>query len=271
MRKKPHDALQSVDNALLLVHLLRDQGVVTVSEAAAALGISVSSAHRILVTLVYRDFAAQNESRAYLPGPALSLQPGSARPVAALRDVLVPVMRALSRELAETITLGVRVDSRVRVVAAAEAPRVLRVADQEGTVLPAHLASSGKAMLAFLPADEIRELFRADEGLALTEAEDRKLSLELAAVRRNGFAVNHGEAEQGVSAIGVPVRARDGRVLAGLAAAMPSARFASTDVEAVVAALRRGLDTVEDRLNELGESHNTEPRRIARPPGGHGH
>jgi IclR family acetate operon transcriptional repressor len=244
MRKRPSDSLNSVDNALLLLHLLRDQGLVTVSQAAAALGISVSSAHRILVTLVYRDFAAQDAQRRYLPGPALSLHPGAHAPVAALRERLMPVMRALSTELTETVTLSVRLDTRVRVIAAVEAPRMLRVADQEGTVLPARLASSGKAMLATLPDDEVIDLFTSAADNRLTPAEARRLIGELAGIRRSGFAVNHGEAEQGVSAIGVAVLDLTGVAVAGLAVAMPSARFETVNVEAVVSRVRAALSSL---------------------------
>jgi IclR family acetate operon transcriptional repressor len=267
MRKKPVDVLSSVDNALRLLHLLRDQGIVSVSEAATALDVSVSSAHRLLATLVYRDFAAQDEGRRYRPGPAMSLQPGLGRPVAALRDIMNPVMQRLSDQLGETITLSVRIDTRVRVITAAEAPRMLRVVDQEGTVLPAHLTSSGKAMLAFLTTQQLRELYESSEEAGVrnpTPSEWRRLLAELSGVRQNGFAVNHGEAEQGVTAIGVPVRGEGDRVLAGIATTMPSARFAPADIAGIVAAMTGAIREVAQELGRLSEPTVPAPAWTAR-------
>ena len=72
MKNKPSYALDSVDNALLLVQMLRDQGRLRVRQAAEDLGIAPSTAHRLLAMLVYRDFARQDEHRCYVPGPGLS-------------------------------------------------------------------------------------------------------------------------------------------------------------------------------------------------------
>src|SRR5438445_335664 len=72
MKNKPPYPLQSVDHALQLLQILRDNGSLRVSEAAQELGTARSTAHRLLAMLVYRDFAMQDEARNYLPGPALS-------------------------------------------------------------------------------------------------------------------------------------------------------------------------------------------------------
>src|SRR3989442_11648104 len=72
MKNKPRYPLQSVDHALQLLQILRDNGSLRVSEAAQELGTARSTAHRLLAMLVYRDFAVQDEARKYLPGAALS-------------------------------------------------------------------------------------------------------------------------------------------------------------------------------------------------------
>ncbi|MFD0533119.1 helix-turn-helix domain-containing protein [Actinomadura luteofluorescens] len=69
MENKPPYPLRSVDNALHLLQVLRDQGGLRVSEAAAELGTARSTAHRLLAMLVYRGFAVQDDNHTYLPGP----------------------------------------------------------------------------------------------------------------------------------------------------------------------------------------------------------
>jgi IclR family acetate operon transcriptional repressor len=223
MRKKPVATLSSVDTALLLIHLLRDQGEVGVTEVATTLEISISSAHRLLTTLVHRDFAERTDRRRYVAGPALALRPGAGRPVVALREALRPTMRRLAQTL-------------------------LRVGDQEGTVLPAYKTAIGKAILAFLPEEQALALI-APTFAVLGPDDLVHLRAELRRARQRGFALNHGEAEAGVTAVGVPVFDRELRVQAGLALVMPSARFDHETVEDLVRALVAGVRSVGDGLD----------------------
>ena len=59
MKNRPPYAIASVDSALLLATLLQHEGPMRVTDAAERLGVSASTAHRLLGMLVYRDFAEQ--------------------------------------------------------------------------------------------------------------------------------------------------------------------------------------------------------------------
>src|SRR5918992_1084946 len=148
MKNRPPYALESVDNALRLLQLLRDQGRLRVTEAAEELGTARSTAHRMLSMLVYRGFAIQDERRGYLPGPALSAPPVRDRPLQELRRALLPHMDALCERVDETVSLMVRVGTQTRFLASVESTQILRVGDRAGTVLPATRTSGGKALLA---------------------------------------------------------------------------------------------------------------------------
>lgn len=74
---RPSYALDSVDNALRLLQMLRDVGALRLKDAAEELGTAPSTAHRLLAMLVYRGFAVQDEKRRYHPGPAWEWAPRS--------------------------------------------------------------------------------------------------------------------------------------------------------------------------------------------------
>ena len=62
--EKPAYLLESVDNALKLLQMLRDVGALRLlKEAAEELAIAPSTAHRLFAILVYRGFAVQDEKR----------------------------------------------------------------------------------------------------------------------------------------------------------------------------------------------------------------
>jgi DNA-binding IclR family transcriptional regulator len=220
VKNRPAYAIASVDTALLLAALLQQEGPLRVTDAAERLGVSVSTAHRLLAMLVYRDFAEQQEDRRYRAGPVWRAATPPEAPVARLREVALPHLRRLVDDLGETANVAVLAGSDVRFVATVECDHVLRVGDRTGRTLPAHLASGGKAMLARLPADE-RDSLLTD----LDVATRARLSRELATVRRRGYALNDQATESGLTAVGVAVPDVPGGLRAGLSLAVPTARY----------------------------------------------
>ena len=220
MRNKPAYAIASVDAALALATLLQQEGPVRVTDAAQRLGVSVSTAHRLLGMLVYRDFAEQLPDRRYGPGRVLQ---GSGAPragVARLREVALPHLRRLVDRLGETGNLMVLTGDDVRFVATVECDSVLRAGDRTGRTLPARLSSGGKALLATLAPDALAAALAG-----LDEAETTRLQRELRTVRRRGFAVNDQATEAGLTAVGVTLPPVPGGPPAAISLALPSVRF----------------------------------------------
>jgi IclR family transcriptional regulator, acetate operon repressor len=220
VKNRPPYAIASVDSALVLATILQMEGPMRVTDAAVRLGVSVSTAHRLLGMLVYRDFAEQQPDRRYGAGPLLRSGPVPQTPVARLREAAMPHLRRLVDSLGETANLMVLAGADVRFVATVECGHVLRVGDRTGRTLPAHRSSGGKAVLAGRPPDELRALLAAVDDEAVT-----RLQRELRTVRRRGFAVNYQETEDGLTAIGVAVPSRDGSPRAAICLAVPTARY----------------------------------------------
>jgi IclR family transcriptional regulator, acetate operon repressor len=220
VKNKPSYGIASVDSALLLATLLQQEGAMRVTDAASRLGVSVSTAHRLLGMLVYRDFAEQLPDRRYAVGPVLRRGAVQQASVTTLREVALPHLRRLVDAVGETANLMVLAGPDVRFVATVESDQVLRVGDRTGRTLPAHLSSGGKAVLARLGADELAVLLEP-----LDEAAAARVERELRAVRRRGFAVNDQETEAGLTAVGVAVPPAGGFSGAALSVAAPTARY----------------------------------------------
>ncbi|WP_371780024.1 IclR family transcriptional regulator [Streptosporangium subroseum] len=276
MKNRPSYALDSVDNALLLVQMLRDQGRLRVRQAAEDLGIAPSTAHRLLAMLVYRDFARQDEHRCYVPGPGLSAHLVGGSAAQRLRRALLPSMDVLCDRVGETVNLMVRVGTQTRFLASVESTQTLHIGDRRGTILPAALSSGGKALLAELDLEELANLYLDGGAEALTRpvgdltedtterttaapvGEEEKLSLvrfhrfvrELDVIRERGYGFNLEETESGVSAIGRCVLDATGEPVAAIVIAVPSVRFTKDRIPGLVAELRR---TTEHARLALGE------------------
>lgn len=263
MKNKPPYALASVDNALLLLQMLRDHGNLRVSEAAEELGIARSTAHRLLSMLVYRDFAMQDDRRTYVPGPALAASQMVGRPLQQFRRCLTPHLDALCERVQETVNFMVRVGVQARFLASVESTQVLHVGDRQGTILPAHLTSGGKALLAELEPDQLERLYApgtaASSAPVAAEAENPHLSQkawttllrELESIRASGYSLNIEGTEAGVSAIGACVYDASGEALGAVSISVPSARFDQQRIPVFVRELKAMIVRAQTDLHSL--------------------
>ncbi len=237
---KPKYPIESVDNALRLLLEFREREGFGVSEAGEHLGVAPSTAHRLLSMLQYRGFAVQDEeSKTYRPGPALiEIGLKAVRDMSLLRQAR-PAIERLSELLGETVHLLVREGADVRFVDGVESVRALRVTSRTGLLLPAHCTAGGKALLAELDRDVLRELYPSPTLTGLTARSTRRradLERELVSVRGRGFAINVGESEDDVSAVGVAVRDHRGRQRAAIAVALPSVRASGERLDEIATA-----------------------------------
>src|SRR4051812_15102128 len=171
-----------------------------VTDAAERLGVSGSTAHRLLGMLVYRDFAEQLPDRRYGPGPLMRGGRLPREPVVRLREAAMPHLRRLVDELGETANLMVLAGGDGRFLATGECGHILRVGDRTGRTLPAHRSSGGKALLAALTSERLDDVLREVDA-----QEADRLQRELRGIRRRGFAVNDQETETGLTAVGAAV------------------------------------------------------------------
>jgi DNA-binding IclR family transcriptional regulator len=235
MRK---EGLDSVDNALRLLLILRRDGLLRVTTVADELGVAHSTAHRLLASLRHRGFVVQDSERAYRPGPACA-ELGSAAYVLGLAPLVREHLERLGAEVGETVHLVVRTGRQVRFIDGVEGTQVLRVGSRTGMVLPAERTSGGKALLAELPPDQLEGLYGEDL---------EPIRRDLALTRRRGYGLNVQESERGVVALGVAVHDADRRGVAAITVAAPSARFRRQELAAVLPALRATAARIDDSL-----------------------
>lgn len=238
MKAAPAYAVTSVDHALRIATMLQLEGTLTVAQIAERLGVARSTAHRLLQMLVYRDFAVQDDRRAYRAGPILELAAHSQSLTSRLRTTALPHLQRLVESLRESVNLSIRTGVTARFIASVECDQALRVGSREGMVFPAELTTAGVLLLAELPAEELSALYAEHD-------DPHRLRRELGRVRRQGFAVNQNRSEKGVVAVGVPVRDSAGTAVAGLSVSMPSVRYERERLPALVSVLKAAARAIE--------------------------
>jgi len=216
--------LQSVERALDALEFFALAGPegVTLTELAAQLHISKSSAFALLQTLIGRGFAADSgtrQNRRYRLGMALAKLGDAAEAQAPLVNVATPILRSLTSETGLTTRLVVPDGPYAVVIARVDAPGSVRFASHLGKREYPHCTSAGKALLAALPPERARALameagMPARTSRTITDPAALLRDLGLAAAR--GYAIDDEEDADGVFCVGAAVHDRAGKCVAAI-------------------------------------------------------
>jgi DNA-binding IclR family transcriptional regulator len=200
--------LQSVENALTILELLRDRDDAGVSELAGLVGVAPSTAHRLLSTLLVRGFVRQtdNSKKYKLTSAMTGVREGKpdADYVTITHDLLVRLEEATH----ETVHLAMLDGTNSRYLDVVESRQQLHVPSRVGVPVPAHASSAGKALLATFPPLAVSQLYPEDElprSTRMTVCSKAELDRDLANVRIKGYARIIEEWEPEVSALAMPV------------------------------------------------------------------
>jgi DNA-binding IclR family transcriptional regulator len=249
----PQYPIESVDNALLVLLLLGERNELRLTEVAAYLGVATSTAHRLLAMLQYRGFIRQeSRSKAYRPGTALTGVAFSILQRFDVRDTMRPFLERLHRELRETVHVGILDGTTVRFIDAIESPKAVRVGSRLGMSMPANCTSTGKAMLAHLPPEELRRRYPDEELEGLTSNSIRtrtELEIEIEAIRRRGYATSNEESEEGVCSAAVAIPAGGSPVALAVNVAVPVTRMSRTETRRIGELLRGIADEAAHLLH----------------------
>ena len=137
-----------------------------------------------------------------------------------------------------------------------------------GVRLPAHLTASGRALLALLPAPQVRALYPSARefvdrhGLGPRSLSD--LRRVLSETRQRGWATEAGEVTPGLASVAAAVVDHNGHPVAGIALTYPADDPAGVGAEALAREVRRTADALTRRIGGAprpsGETSGTSAR-----------
>lgn len=221
----------TIERALAVLDLIASssQEDMGVTEVSKDLGLSKAVIHRVLTTLVARDYLQVDPStRRYRLGP-MALVLGSAYlDRLDLRALALPLMHELSERTGETVTFSLRNGSSRMYVDQVTPDREIKMSVAIGRSYPLHAGSSSKSFLAFLPEDEQERYLQNRDLARLTDTtiiDPERLRDELATIRERGYAVSLEERQAGAGSVAAPIRDRSGRPIAAISVCGPVERF----------------------------------------------
>ena len=212
--------VKTVYRAIKILETLGSEGSMGVSEISRRLKFPKSSTFELLSTLEDEGILEKDRDRnSYRLGLKLFELGTQAQTELEIRKVSIPYLKALNRELDETVHLTVMNEMDVLYIECFESTKRLRTYSVIGVRAPMSCTAVGKAILAYLTSEEVDAIikakgFRKYTGTTLTT---RKALLEdLEKTRQRGYSIDNMEHEEGVRCVGVPVWDHSGRVFAAI-------------------------------------------------------
>lgn len=241
---------QAVTRALRLLRAVAaSEEPATLSTLAPTLGLSRTTAHRLLAALESEGFVTHAGDQTYHPGPEFAAFALHASPIHQLRTLARPLLEDLAETSGETATLELLTGNEVLIVDEVPSRRLVAARTEIGTRWPLHVTSTGKALLAALPAAELAA-YLARPLPAFTPhsiTDPAALRRGLATVRRRGYAIAREEIEPGYAAVGAAFTDAAGRPLGALSVGGPSSRLTVGELDHLGPALAEAADTLSER------------------------
>jgi len=196
----------------------RQQGRMTVTEAAAMTGLARATARRCLRSLQHLGYAEYDGK--YYSLTARTLRLGSAylssHPLA---RTVQPVIEAASERARESVSVAVLDRTDVVIIARALVRRSLSSGLSIGGRLPCYCSANGRILLSRFTDREIETLLRDVPRHKLTPHTRTGVPEILREIRRAralGYAINDQEVELGLRSIAIPLRNRKDEIVASV-------------------------------------------------------
>ena len=190
----------------------------TLSEVAAASGLTRAGARRILLTLQTLGYVTSDGKLFALTPRILDLGFAylSSMPIWNRAE---PVMEALVRQVQESCSAAVLDATDIVYVMRVPTHKIMRINLGVGSRLPAYCTSMGRLLLADLDEEELHARLEASTREAFTKhtlTDIDALLAKVAQARRQGWCLVNQELEEGLVSIAAPIVDRAGRAVAAL-------------------------------------------------------
>ena len=203
---------------------------------ATRTGLSRAAVRRLVLTLQHLGYVRPHGREYALSPRVLELGFGCLGSLQ-LTDLALPLVEQLAHRVSHSCSMAVLDGQSIVYVLRVPVRRVMTVALGVGARLPAYAASMGRVLLAGLPPASLDAWLgecRPSRLTPHTVTDRRRLKRIVAEVRAQGYAYVEQELELGLCSLAVPVRDRDGNVIAALNASLPfhaaAAQHARRDV-----------------------------------------
>ncbi|MDX1745101.1 MAG: IclR family transcriptional regulator [Halobacteriales archaeon] len=227
MGNKNASTVGATETTLRILETLKELDGAGVTEVAKLLGIPKSTVHNHVSTLLRNEYVVK-EGDTYRVGLQFLEFGEYIRTRMPIYDVARPEVERLATETGELANLLVEEHGKGVYLCRAKGSQAVRLDTYAGMRVHLHCTALGKAILANLPDERVREIIETHGLPARTETTitDRDaLDVELEGIRERGFAYDREERLAGLQCVAAPIKNLEGNAVGAISVSGPTSRM----------------------------------------------
>jgi len=245
--------IKSADRVLDILEITGSKRIgITHGVIAKELNIPKGSLTQLLSNLVSRNYLSfEQTNKLYKLGPQLLILTGEYLSSFDVVKVGQPIIRELVDKINESAEIVVLKESESMIVCKEDCDRPLKRVISIGDHSPAYSTAGGKAILSYLPKDEMDHFinkvkFHPTTKKTITDA--KSLIDELNEIQSNKLAYGREERYEGIVAMAAPVFNLYGRVVASVVVTIPTVRFTHKKEKKIEIAIKNTAKKISQQI-----------------------
>ncbi len=264
--------LQSLAKGLKVLQVIaQSPQAIGISDLARQLETNSATITRCCHTLASLGYVTKDKQKRWCLTPKVLSLGYAAVSSLGWRQTAQHYLEELSEQTGKTASLSVMESGEIIYICRVHTRRILPYDIRIGSTLPVHCTSMGKALLAFRPEQEIKDIIGSLEFVNLTHktiSTAEAFFQELESIRVKGYAVNDEEFSVGLRSVAAPVLDSQKRSMAALNVAVSTTSMGLEQMETELAPLAvqtaRKVESAMFFLNEEGSNETPGPEQRKR-------
>ena len=255
MEPKETGNVKVLVKALTILDILKgsDQPL-GVNEISRQSSINLTTAFRILKTLKNEGWIYQDKNDKYIIGLKVSFVTEKNNFYLALKEIAYYTMTRLSVKESQAMNLIVRENEKCLILQQSRTEKFVDYVPPPGTVVPIYASAGGKILLSELPDFVRKEILDKTEMKPLTKytiTGKTAFMKELQKVKKSGYAVDAHESQEDGFCIAVPVRSKEGEIIAALSFSGFIGKITDTNIDYYEKILKKASSEITENLYHI--------------------
>ena len=255
INRNPRRNSSRLSSVTTAIHLLKafteDDEDLGISELAKRLNVAKSTVHRLAGALLDESLLQQNaDTGRYSLGVGLFSLGAKVRSRLDVTTESKNILNTLRDETQENVRLVVLERNNAVFLHDFESPQTLRLRSATGQIKPAYCTAEGMCLISGLRAPALTEFLKLPRPrrTARSVTDEEEFLLRIRSVKRRGYAFEDEECDEGTRAIAAPVHNAEGRIVAAVGIAGPSARIRKSMVPRLAPLVKDAAEQISERL-----------------------
>jgi DNA-binding IclR family transcriptional regulator len=247
--------MQSIDRAMSVANILatktQEDGM-SISDLSKECELPLSTMHRLLKAMIKRNMVEQDErTKTYRLGTIWMEYGLQVYDSMDYINKVRPELERLMREVQESVYLSKPSGTEAIVMERIDCENnPIRIYDQLGIRIPMHIGAANKAMLAYMPPSQSKELLTT----LLPKEHIPAMENALKRIKEQGYAISHGERTEGTSSVAVAVLNRFGEVVGAISIGFVNFNLAEERIKFLIEKVVETGKRVSEKMGSNGNS-----------------